>query len=129
MQTLPDNYRKNGYEFNLIERNGDVAIYEQIEPITQRRVAYEVFEVMKYPERVIAGQTVIAREGTPSNEMWGQFGFTIWSLDDARQKKDLLTTKLEERIRKRQKNHKTSSVQDSEKEGIAANDKEGGEIV
>ena len=67
MKKLGDKYKKNGYEFTLIERTGQVAIYSQIVPETGRLIAFDVFEVQKYPEKIIAGKIFPAFEATPSN--------------------------------------------------------------
>jgi hypothetical protein len=97
MIQLANTYKKNSYEFNLIERDGDVAIYEQIDPDTKQRVAFEVFEILKWPDREISGVKIAAREGTPSNEQWGKNGYTVWTIDEAIKKKELLKSKLSER--------------------------------
>lgn len=122
MKPLPDQYKKNGYDFNRIDREGDVAIYEQIEPETNRRVAFEVFEVMKYPEREIGGVVVPAKEATPSNEMWGTFGYTVWNLGAANEKKDLLMAKIQERAKKREKTAKKDTSQEQLEGGFAGKD-------
>ena len=84
MKKLAEKYNKNGYQFELVERTGDVAIYSQ--HLENRIVAYEVFEVQKYQERIIAGKIIPASEATPSNEQWGIKGYTYWNLDRAKEK-------------------------------------------
>lgn len=97
MKILGDKYKKNGYEFTLIERTGQVAIYSQIVPETGRLIAFEVFEVQKYPEKIIAGKIIPAFEATPSNEQWGLKGYTVHTFFEAKKKGAI----LQERIRKR----------------------------
>lgn len=97
MIPLSTTYRRNSYDFELVDREGDVAIYAQIDPDSKRQVAFEVFEVMKFPEREMFGATVSAREATPSNEQWGSHGFTVWTLDAAKSKQSELQTRITER--------------------------------
>lgn len=113
MKPLPQQYRKNSYDFNLVEREGDVAIYEQIDPDTKRRVAFEVFEVLKKPERNIGERVVEANEGCPSNEDWGTFGFTVWTLEAAKEKQKMLLENIQNRIKKRESANQSQPTEDT----------------
>lgn len=97
MRPLKTNYRKNSYDFNLIEREGDVAIYEQIEPESGKKIGYEVFEVLKNKARTIAGRDIEATESCPNNEQWGKFGYTVYDFLDAKEKQGILSTRIKER--------------------------------
>lgn len=97
MKQLEKNYRKNGYQFHLVEREHDIAIYEQCDIDTGKRVAFEVFEVVKIPEMKIMGRLIEAHEKTPSNEEWGSLGFTVWTFSAAKEKAELLLTKKDRR--------------------------------
>jgi hypothetical protein len=97
MITLPKTYSKNGYRFEEVERIGDVAIYRQVDPDTGRTLAFEVFEVLKNKEKVIAGKALPAKEGTPSNEQWGLYGFTVWQFPEAEKKRDILLERINRR--------------------------------
>lgn len=98
MQPLPTTYNKNGFTFNQVDREGDVAIYEQIMPELSKRVAYEVFEVLKKPAATINGVDIPERESCPGNEQWGNYGFTVYDLSKAKQKQ----AEIAEKIRNRQ---------------------------
>ena len=97
MQPLAQTYTKNSYNFALVNRIKDVAIYSQSLPESGKCIGYEVFEVQKFPERIMAGNTIAAKEGTPSNEQLGRLGFTIHDLKDAKAKMDVLLSNMEKR--------------------------------
>jgi len=97
MIPLPEKYRKNSYEFSLVERTGDVAIYEQREPLNNRVIGYEVFEVQKQEEGEAFGRPVVAKELTPGNEQWGYLGFTCVSLGAAKGKAQMMIHRQNER--------------------------------
>lgn len=97
MKPLPINYSKNGYNFSLISRNGDIATYSQADPDSGRIVAYEVFQVKKNKERTIAGKLIPPSESTPSNEEWGTLGFTVHTIQEAAVKEAILSQREENR--------------------------------
>lgn len=97
MIPLPKTYNKNGYRFQEIERQGDVAIYSQFCPDAQRIVAYEVFEVVKQPAGEIKGKAFPAKEVTPSNSDWGQKGYTVASILAAKAKVYILQERIDNR--------------------------------
>ena len=97
MQTLPITYNKNGFTFNQISRDGDAVIYEQIMPEPGKRIAYEVFEVMKKKATIINGNAISARETPPSNEQWGNYGFTVYDLSDAKTKQAYIADRVRNR--------------------------------
>lgn len=88
MKKLLPTYRKNSYDFALIGREGDIAIYSQSD--NGRIIAYEVFEVQKYSGRVIKGQKITASESSPKNEDWGRKGFTYRNLAYARKRASMM---------------------------------------
>ena len=94
MQLLPTTYNKNGFTFNQVNREGDVAIYEQIMPETGKRIAYEVFEVLKKPPVTINGIDIPERETCPGNEQWGNHGFTVYDLTSAKEKQAQIAKKI-----------------------------------
>ena len=93
MKTLATTYGKNGHQFNLVQRDGDVAIYAQDEPANY----FEVFEVQKNKERFVGGRFIEASESTPSNEQWGQQGFTVYGILAANKKAKELREKIDRR--------------------------------
>lgn len=75
---LAEKYRKNGFDYELMQRIDDVVIYKQI--LNTYLVAFEVFEVRKHKASVFAGINYEARETSPSNEAWGNNAFTVSNL-------------------------------------------------
>lgn len=108
MIRLSEKYRKNSYEFELVKRVDDVAIYRQIDPETGKRVAFEIFEVMQKGAWELNGKAYDPKETTPSNEQWGIYGFTVSNIAKAEEKMGILL----ERIKNRHiKNSIVNSVQ------------------
>lgn len=95
MTPLPEQYRKNSYDFKLVERNGDVAIYEQREPLDNRFLCYEVFIVQKQKASVLPnGMQIHEKEVSPSASQWGTLGYSCWTLDAAKEKAVILSEKI-----------------------------------
>lgn len=78
---IPDFYKKNGYDFKLIKRQGDVAIFSQYSE--GEIIAYEVFEIRKQKEADWGEIHYEAKERIPSNEEWGNNAYTVWTLKEA----------------------------------------------
>lgn len=97
MLPLASNYTKNSYNFALVNRTKDVAIYSQALPETGKIIGYEVFEVLKKPAFSLNGYDYPAQEQTPSNNQWGQLGFTVSDLEAATIKQGFLLNKIEVR--------------------------------
>jgi hypothetical protein len=86
-------YTKNGYQFSLIERKGDFAIFAQYRTDLSKAQNYEVIRIKQVPECVLFGVTVPEHEAGPSNEDWGIKGWTVTSLEKA---KELMNEKYEQ---------------------------------
>lgn len=97
MKPLEKKYNKNGFAYELVDRQGDVAIYSQTLPETGKIIAYEVFEVMKNKEREIAGKIIGAGESVPNIKQWGAYAFTVYDLEAAKLKQGFLSTRILER--------------------------------
>jgi hypothetical protein len=96
MERLPDAYRKNSYDFRLVERVGDVAIYEQREPSNGRLLCYEVFIIQAQKAALMpSGRTSVVKEVPPSSTTWGELGFSCWTLEAAKVRMAELQQKLE----------------------------------
>jgi hypothetical protein len=96
-------YKRNGYEFAITERSGDVCLavgrkgkittYEVCLAVGRKGkiTTYEVFIMQHNAERIIAGVTIAASQSPPGNEQWGRKGWTYSSEDQAREKYTGLT--------------------------------------
>lgn len=78
-QPIANEFDHKGFHYRLIERRGDLAIFEQ-----SKIVAYEVVEIQKRDAWEIAGNSIPAHEAIPSSEQWGTKGFTCIDLDAAK---------------------------------------------
>ena len=74
MIPIPNTFRKNGYDYTLLERQGMIAVYEQHRD--ERTFAYEVVKIRHRPARMIVGMKLEASERLPSDEDWGTLGKT-----------------------------------------------------
>jgi hypothetical protein len=86
MTPLGDTYRKNGFTYELITREGDIAIFQQRLRPGAGCLAYEVIIVQKDPDRTIAGAFIPAHERAPGNPDWGRYGWTYPTLVRAKAK-------------------------------------------
>jgi hypothetical protein len=75
MKTLPKTFSKNGFEFEQLDRRGDLAIFRKHKK--SRCVSYEVVRVQYHDAYEIAGKQIEAGECYPSSESWGSCGFTL----------------------------------------------------
>lgn len=76
MRKLDDSVRKNGYTYNLIERNDFKAIYSQ-HLDCGKLVGHEVFRIKIGKEAEVFGKTIPLREKFPSDN---DFGVSAWSV-------------------------------------------------
>jgi hypothetical protein len=81
---LPTRFRRDGFDYRQIAREGDAAIYEQhwtgrAEP----SVCYEVVRIRRRDGFQIDGRFVEAAEVYPNSEAWGVDGFTVTDKDAA----------------------------------------------
>jgi hypothetical protein len=81
VKPLPDTFRKGGYDYQRVARDGDVAIYAQSQG--ERIYAHEVVIVQRYPDYEMMGKLIAAHEAFPSTESWGSQGWTCTSLTEA----------------------------------------------
>jgi len=76
MKVLKEHERKNGYDYYLVERNENYAVYKQTDE-TNDIYAFEVFKIKNRKETEIKGRKIEAGEVFPGNE---EFGKTAWSI-------------------------------------------------
>lgn len=91
---IPTNFRKDGFDISLLERQGDVALYVKTRGIYR---GYEVMVIRTHnkdyePFNINAGD-----EYLPCTNDWGTFGFTYADEAGARKKMKELLDKNEER--------------------------------
>lgn len=85
VKPLPHAFNFDGFAFRLIQRAGDVALFEKRKP-SHSRESFEVVIVQQHPAEKICGREYPAREAMPPSEAWGTSGWTYTELEDARRK-------------------------------------------
>jgi hypothetical protein len=81
---LPKEFRRDGFQFRQIAREGDAAIYEQAWlDCSNSSVAYEVVRIRRRDGFWIADRWVEPAEVYPISEAWGADGWTFTNLDRA----------------------------------------------
>jgi len=97
---LPTRFRRNGFEYRQIAREGHAAIYEQTWNGTENpSIAYEVIRIRRREGFQIGGRFVEPAEVYPASELWGANGFTYTDCNKARDK--FFEMSLEEPARRR----------------------------
>ena len=79
MKKLETNFRDGGFDFVIVEREGDVILAQYLREDGTPREDYIVFHVRKYDDRTIMGNFTPARESVPPAESWGDEGWSISS--------------------------------------------------
>ena len=83
-KSLPKEFRRNGFAFQQIARQGNAAIYEQRwTGCTEPSVCYEVIRIRRREGFEIGGRWVPPAEVYPNSEAWGVDGFTLSDKDAA----------------------------------------------
>lgn len=99
MEPLKDNYRRRGFDFDLVHRDGPVAMFLQRKK--GREVAYEIGYVVKAKEYTMAGVTIPAHETIWGDESVGRTAWTLQGYDYALQRyKQLIKDAQEKASRK-----------------------------
>lgn len=95
MESLPLTFKRWGYTFTQVTREGDLAIYSQHRK--ERNVTrYEVVRIREqgtvtWPD----GRTTPPKEAYPSSGSWGTSGWTFYTVADAQAKMQSLQTEKE----------------------------------
>lgn len=90
MRVLPENFNDGGFEMSLLERHGNLAIYEQRK--NSRAVAFEVVIIRPRKDRTLPnGNFISGGEYYPCPSEFGTYGWACESLERARQRLSLLT--------------------------------------
>jgi len=76
------NYSKNGYNFTIVSRDGDIAIFHGKSAKSESE-SWEVIRIQSHDGRVINGQSFLPAEYGPSNEQFGSKGWSMPSEDSA----------------------------------------------
>ena len=81
---LPTRFRRDGFDYHQIAREGDAAIYEQRwTGCCNPSVSYEVVRIRRREGFQIDGRFVEPAEVYPKSQAWGVDGFTLTDKDAA----------------------------------------------
>ena len=94
---LPNEFRDRGFSFELLKRKGDGAVYKRW--TDTERPHYEIFQIQRYEERLIAGNLIPAKEAVPPDSSWGSLAWTSTSEKDALKRLDGLEALIKERAK------------------------------
>lgn len=86
MKPLPTHFRKDGFDYNQVFRQGNIAIYRQTKTNCPTFEAFEVGRIRENKARECFGQHFEASESWPSSEEWGVKAWTCQDLSDARRR-------------------------------------------
>jgi hypothetical protein len=93
VKPLPKKFKRGGYYFTQLKREGPFALYFQSsseaakEPSAENdKSAYEIIRVRVIPARAAFGKDIGAYERYPSDEEWGTFGWTAIGREAAEKK-------------------------------------------
>lgn len=90
MKTLPTNYRKNGYDHEVVYRENGLVVSKLTSIESGRFICFEVFKIkIQKPSQFFKNLTEEV-EGTPSNEDWGITGFSVHTFEQALKKLEWL---------------------------------------
>lgn len=82
------NYTKNGHEFDLYARIGNLAIFHG-KSIKGKSETWEVIHIQSHDGRAVHCTFYEPAEYPPSNEQWGTKGWTFRSAEDAKARFEL----------------------------------------
>lgn len=85
MKTLPQQFRKNGFNHDVVERFENIVLIRKSQGDW---VGWEVARVFFAEAREIAGHAIEAGEHLPSSEQWGTYGFSYTTEAKARERYD-----------------------------------------
>jgi hypothetical protein len=81
---LPKEFRRDGFSYRQIAREGNAAIYEQRwTGCAEASVCYEVIRIRRREGFEIGGRWVPPAEVYPNSEAWGVDGFTLTDKESA----------------------------------------------
>jgi hypothetical protein len=87
LKPLPERFRYDNFDFRMLKREGDIAIFAKSSPSHPREPdSYEVVRVQRKPARLLFGRDIPAHEAMPASEDWGIHGWTYAKLEAAEKK-------------------------------------------
>ncbi len=82
MRILPTTFGSDDFQFQQLEREGDIALFvKQKPPLTFK--SYEVVIVQKRDQVTWRNGLTTPTQTPPSSRDWGKYGWTFQTLEDA----------------------------------------------
>jgi hypothetical protein len=96
---LPTRFRKDGFNYRQIVRDGTAAIYEQIwTGCPNPSISYEVIRIRRREGFLIGERFIEPAEVYPNSEAWGVDGFTVQHMEAAfRKLLEMISRKTDKR--------------------------------
>lgn len=104
VKPLPKRFKRGGYHFVQIKREGPFAMYLQTSSEmpdeakgSNDKSAFEIIRVRTIPARVAFGKEIGSYERYPSDEEWGTFGWTAIGREAAEKKFEEVKSRFKEK--------------------------------
>ena len=81
-KVIPSEFKKKGFNYKQVRRDGMKAIFEQTRPGTELK-NYEVVKLGRHNGYVMGGVSIEPAETYPGSSLWGITGWTCQSIDQA----------------------------------------------
>jgi hypothetical protein len=82
---IPSSFTKKGFNYNLLKREGNRAIYQQTRSGSTIN-NYEVVKIGKHNGYTMGGVYIEPSETYPGSSLWGIMGWTYTNLEDAQKR-------------------------------------------
>lgn len=79
---IPTTFKKKGFVYRQVKRQGDLAIFEQTREGSQLH-NYEVVKIGRHNGYTMGGVYIEPSETYPGSSLWGILGWTCTSMEDA----------------------------------------------
>jgi hypothetical protein len=84
-KTIPTTFKKKGFVYTQLKREGNKAIFQQTRAGTALN-NYEVVRIGRHNGYIMGGVKIEASETYPGSSLWGIMAWTCTSIDDAMQR-------------------------------------------
>ncbi len=88
-KTIPTQFKKKGFTYTQLKREGKRAIFQQTRPDSSLN-NYEVVKIGRHNGYVMGGMNIEPAETYPGSSLWGITAWTCSSLDAAMTRYDAL---------------------------------------
>ena len=90
-KTIPTSFKKKGFTYNQLKREGKKAIYQQTRAGSSLN-NYEVVKIGRHNGYSMGGSFIEPSETYPGSSLWGITAWTCCSIDEAMRRYDALVS-------------------------------------